>query len=159
MFAFKSPFLFPMCVAVFCLLAVSGGSQVALAFPPAANIDFSEKYRQMLLQAKAAPSKMALKDMAFEAINASQAAIQAGDYPAAVKIATLAVKIGKSAGSNHAFTLANSLRQRSVMLSREYIDVEKYHQKLKEDPNDASAAFLYGKFVALKLNNWKEGLF
>ena len=151
--------LIPACVIGWLTLISAGGIPVLQAFPPAANIDFSEKYRQLLLQAKAAPSKMALKDMAFEAINACQAAIQAGDYPAAVKIATLAVKIGKSAGSNHAFTLANSLRQRSVMLSREYIDVEKYHQKLKEDPNDASAASLYGKFVALKLNNWKEGLF
>lgn len=141
------------------VLLLSGGNQLLQAFPPAGNIDFDEKYRQLLQAAKSAPSQGTLKEAAFNTIAASQAAINAGDYTAAVKIATLAVKIGKSSGSNHAFTLANSVRKRSIMLSLEYRDVEKAHQKLQENPNDANSASLYGKFVALKLNNWKEGLF
>ncbi|WP_339687210.1 NPCBM/NEW2 domain-containing protein [Gimesia maris] len=140
-------------------LLLSGGNQLLQAFPPVENIDFDEKYRQLLQAAKSAPSQGTLKEAAFNTIAASQAAINAGDYTAAVKIATLAVKIGKSSGSNHAFTLANSVRKRSIMLSLEYRDVEKAHQKLQENPNDPNAASLYGKFVALKLNNWKEGLF
>ncbi|QDT92147.1 NPCBM/NEW2 domain-containing protein [Gimesia algae] len=140
-------------------LLLSGGNQLLQALPPAGNIDFNEKYKQLLQEAKSAPSKNTLKEIAFDAINASQSAIQSGDYTSAVKIATFAIKVGKTAGSNHAFTLANSVRQRSVMLSLEYRDVEKAHQTLQENPNDASSAFLYGKFAALKLNNWKEGLF
>lgn len=140
-------------------LLFSGGTRVLQAFPPAGNIDFNEKYKQLLQDAKTAPSQGRLKEVAFDAINAGQSAIQSGDYTSAVKIATFASRIGKTARSNHAFTLANSLKQRSVMLANEYRDVEKSHQKLQENPNDASAAALYGKFVALKLNNWKEGLF
>ena len=150
--------LIPACVIAWLTLISAGEIPVLQAFPPAENIDFSEKYKQLLLQAKVAPSPGTLKEVAFEAINASQAAIQAGDYTAAVKIATLAVKIGRSAGNNHASSLATSLKQRSAILAREYRDVEKYHQILQKDPDDAHAAFLYGQFVALKLNNWKEGL-
>jgi len=158
MLSIKSQLIVPLLFALLCLLLQPGGTQVLQAFPPAENIDFDEKYRQLLQEAKSAPSKNTLKELAFDAIKTSQTAINAGDYTAAVKIATLAVKIGKSSGSNHAFTLANSVRQRSIMLSLEYRDVEKAHQKLQENPNDANSAFLYGKFVALKLNNWQEGL-
>ncbi|QDT80189.1 NPCBM/NEW2 domain protein [Gimesia maris] len=141
------------------VLLLSGGNQLLQAFPPAGNIDFDEKYRQLLQAAKSAPSQGTLKEVAFNTINASQSAIQSGDYTSAVKIAALAIKIGKSSGNNHAFTMANSVKQRSTILSREYRDVEKFHQKLQENPNDANAASFYGKFVALKLNNWKEGLY
>ena len=158
MLSIKSQLIVPLLFALLCLLLQPGGTQVLQAFPPAENIDFDEKYRQLLQEAKSAPSKNTLKELAFDAIKTSQTAINAGDYTAAVKIATLAVKIGKSSGSNHAFTLANSVRQRSIMLSLEYRDVEKAHQKLQENPNDANSAFLYGKFVDLKLNNWQEGL-
>ncbi|QDV17320.1 NPCBM/NEW2 domain protein [Gimesia panareensis] len=159
MFPLKSQFIVHILLVVWCALVLPGGTQVLRAFPPAENVDFSEKYRQLLQAASSAPSKISLKAVAFRTIEEGQNAIEAGDYAAAVKIATLAVKIGKSSGNNHAFTLANSLRQRCVMLAREYRDVEKYHEKLQENPNDANAAFLYGQFVALKLNNWKEGLF
>ncbi|WP_278470613.1 NPCBM/NEW2 domain-containing protein [Gimesia maris] len=159
MSSYKSQFVVHMLLILLCALLLPGGTRVLQAFPPAGNIDFNEKYKQLLQDAKTAPSQGRLKDVAFDAINASQSAIQSGDYSSAVKIATFASKIGKSARSNHAFTLANSLKKRSIMLSNEYRDVEKSHQKLQENPNDASAAAQYGKFVALKLNNWKEGLF
>ncbi|QDT43586.1 NPCBM/NEW2 domain protein [Gimesia alba] len=158
MFTLKSQFLVHTFFVVLCTLVIPGGTQVLKAFPPAENIDFSEKYKQLLQESKSAPSRGYLKEVAFDAIEASQAAIKAGDYSAAVKIAALAVKLGKTSGNNHATTLANSLRQRCVMLVREYRDVEKFHKNLQQNPNDANAAFLYGKFVALKLNNWKQGL-
>lgn len=159
MFPLKSQFIVHILFVVWSALVLTNGTQVLEAFPPAENVDYSEKYRQLLQAAKSAPSPGSLKEVAFDAIKASQDAIEAGDYAAAVKIAILAVKIGKSSGNNHAFTLANSLKQCTAILAREYRDVEKYHQKLKENPNDAIAAFQYGQFVALKLNNWKEGLF
>lgn len=158
MFTLKSQFLIHTCFLVLCTLVIPGGIQDLKAFLPAENLDFSEKYRQLLQEAQSATSKEDLKKVAFYAIEASQAAIKSGDYSTAVKIATLAVKLGKSSGNNHAYTLANSVRQRSVMLVREYRDVARSHQKLNANPNDAESAFLYGKFVALKLNNWKQGL-
>nr|MCH9793091.1 NPCBM/NEW2 domain-containing protein [Planctomycetota bacterium] len=79
-------------------------------------------------------------------------------YTAAVKIATLAVKIAKPSENNHAIALSNRLRQRCLMLVREYRKVENFHKNLQKDPKDSKSAFLYGKFVALKLNHWKEGL-
>ncbi len=159
MFPLRSRFNVPAFFVLLSVLLLPGALQILQAFPPAENIDFDEKYKQLLQEAKSAPSPGTLKEVAFDAINASQAAIHSGDYTAAVKIAALAVKIGKSSGNNHASVTANSLKQRCTILPREYRDVEKFHQQLQKDPNDANAAALYGKFVALKLNNWKEGLF
>ncbi|HBL44984.1 MAG TPA: hypothetical protein DDZ90_16495 [Planctomycetaceae bacterium] len=159
MLPLRSQFLIYAFFVLLFVLLLPGGTQDLQAFPPAENIDFDEKYKQLLQEAKSAPSKGTLKEVAFDAIDASQAAINAGDYTAAVKVAALAVKIGKSSGNNHAFTLANTLKQNSTILAREYRSVEKFHKNLQENPNDANAASLYGKFVALKLNNWKEGLF
>ena len=159
MLTLKSQFIVHTLSVVLCILVIPGGTQVLKAFPPSEDIDFSEKYKKLLQESKSAPSKGFLKEVAFDAIETTQAAIKAGDYSAAVKIATLAVKIGKSSGNNHAFTLANSLKQRSGILAREYRKVEKFHQNLQKDPDDSKSAFLYGKFVALKSNNWKEGLY
>ncbi|MFH1300143.1 MAG: NPCBM/NEW2 domain-containing protein [Planctomycetota bacterium] len=158
MLTLKNRFLVQTLFAILCTLVIPGGTQVLKAFPPGENIDFSEKYKHLLQESNSAPSQGTLKELAFDAIETTQAAINSGDYSAAVKIASLAIKIAKSSGNNHAFTLANSLRQRSVMLVREYRDVEKFHQNLQKDPNDSKSAFLYGKFVAFKLNNWNEGL-
>lgn len=141
-----------------CTLVLPAGTQTLNAFPPAKKIDFTEKYQKLLKESKTAPSKGFLKEVAFDAIETSQAAIKAGDYSAAMKIAALAVKVGKSAGNNHAYTLANALKQRTVMLVREYRKVEKFHKNLQKNPKDSKSAFIYGKFVALKLNQWKEGL-
>ncbi|QDT96425.1 NPCBM/NEW2 domain-containing protein [Gimesia aquarii] len=159
MLTLKYEVLFHLFCFGLCFLFVPGETQVLGAFPLSGKIDFSEEYKRLLKESKSAPSKGYLKEVAFDAIKTSQAAIKTGDYSAATKIATLAVKIGKSSGNNHAYTLANRLKQRSVMLAREYRKVEKYHQNLQKDPNDSKSAFLYGKFVALKLNHWKEGLF
>ncbi|MCA9017516.1 MAG: hypothetical protein KDA77_19490, partial [Planctomycetaceae bacterium] len=158
MFTLQNQLLVPTLFAVLWILANPGGIRDLKAFPSEENIDFTEKYRQLLQESKSATSKEDLRDIAFDAIEASQAAIKAGDYAAAVKIATLAVKLGNSSGNNHAYALANNLRQRSVMLVREYRDVEKFYKNLQTNPDDANAAFLYGKFVAFKLNDWKEGL-
>ncbi|WP_298862951.1 NPCBM/NEW2 domain-containing protein [uncultured Gimesia sp.] len=158
MLTLKSQFIVHTLFVVLCTLVLHGGTQVLQAFPPAENIDFSEKYKQLLQEAKSTSSKGYLKEVAFDAIETGQAAIKAGDYSAAVKIATLAVKIGKSSGNNHAYTLANNFKQRSGMLAREYRKVENFHKNLQKDPKDSRSAFLYGKFVALKLNHWKEGL-
>lgn len=154
----KYQYLFRTLFVLLCILVIPGGTQVLQAFPPAVKIDFSEEYKKLLQESNSAPSKGFLKEVAFDAIATAQAAIKAGDYSSAVKITTLAVKIAKSSGNNHAYTLANSVRQRSGMLAREYRKVEKFHQNLKKDPQDSKSAFLYGKFVALKLNHWKEGL-
>lgn len=158
MLTHKYQYLFHTLIVLLCILAIPGGTQVLHAFPPAAKIDFSEEYKKLLQQSNSAPSKGFLKEVAFDAITTAQAAIKAGDYSAAVKIATLAVKIAKSSGNNHAYTLANSVKQRSGMLAREYRKVTKFHQNLIKNPDDSKSAFLYGKFVALKLNHWKEGL-
>jgi len=158
MLSLKSQFIVHTLFVVLCILVLPGGTQFLQAFPPSENIDFSEKYKQLLQESISAPSKGFLKEVAFDAIVTAQAAIKAGDYSAAVKIATLAVKIAKSSGNNHAYTLANSVKQRSGILAREYRKVEKFHQNLQKDPQDSKSAFLYGKFVALKLNGWKEGL-
>jgi len=159
MLTLKSQFILHTFFIVLCTLVLPGGIQALQEFPPSENIDFSERYKQLIQESNSAPNKEYLREVAFDAIATSQAAIKAADYSTAVKIATLAVKIAKSSGNNHAFTLANSVRQSSGLLAREYRKVEKYQQNLQKDPQDSESAFLYGKFVALKANNWKEGLF
>lgn len=156
MLTLKSQFLVHMLSFVLCSLIISDGTQVLGAFPLSENIDFSEKYKQLLQKSKSRSGSR--KELAFEAIETSQAAIKAGDYSSALKIAALAVKAGKASGNNHAYTLANSLKQRCGMLVREYRNVERFHKKLQQNPNDAKSAFLYGQFLALKLNDWKQGL-
>ncbi|MDF1743779.1 MAG: NPCBM/NEW2 domain-containing protein, partial [Gimesia sp.] len=135
-----------------------GGTQVLKAVPPEENTDFTEQYRQILQESKSATSREYLKEVAFKAIVTGQSAIKAGEYSVALKAATLAVKLAKPSENNHAIALSNRLRQRCLMLVREYRKVEKIHQSLKLNPDDSELAFTYGKFVALKLNHWKEGL-
>ncbi|QDT43587.1 NPCBM/NEW2 domain protein [Gimesia alba] len=154
MFTLKNQFPVHTFFVVLCTLVIPGGAQTLQAFPPAEKVDFAEKYKQLLQDSRSG----SVKELAFEAIETSQAAIKAGDYSSALKIAALAVKAGKSAGNNHAFTLANSLKQRCGMLVREYRNVERFHKTLQQNPNDAKSAFLYGQFLALKLNDWKQGL-
>lgn len=154
MFTLKNPFIIHTLFVVLCTLIIPDGAQTLQAFPPEENIDFSEKYKQLLQESKSG----SIKELAFDAIETVEAAIKAGDYAAAVKFAALAVKAGKSSGNNHAYMLANSLRQRCTMLVREYRKVERFHKNLQQDPDDAKSAFIYGKFLALKLNDWKEGL-
>lgn len=158
MLTLKRQFIVHTLLVVLCTLVIPGETQTLQAFPPPENIDFSEEYKKLLQYSKRAPSKGSLKELAFDAIETSKSAINASDYSAAVKIATQAVKIAKLSGNNHVYTLANGSRQRCVMQSLEYRKVEKYHKNLQKNPNDSKSAFLYGKFVALKLNHWKEGL-
>lgn len=158
MLTLKSQFIVHTLLVVLYTLVIPGETQVLKADLPEENIDFSERYKKLIQESKSTPNKEDLREVAFDAIATSQAAIKAGEYSTAVKIATLAVKVGKSSGNNHAYTLASSIRQSSGLLDREYRKVEKYHQNLQMNPNDSMSASVYGKFVALKLNDWEEGL-
>lgn len=149
-----SRFLF----VVFFILVVSGKPHVLWAAPPSIKIDFTERYKELLLESQKAPTKVYMKEVAFDAMETCQIAIKEGDYATALKFAALADKIAKLSGNNHAITSANRLKLRCSLLNREYRKVEKYHKKLKQNANDSKSAAMYGKFVALYLNNWKEGL-
>lgn len=136
-----------------------GTSHVRGADPSSQTINFTERYKELLLESQKAPTKVYMKEVAFDAMETCHIAIKEGDYATALKFAALAVKIAKLSGNNHAITSANRLKLRCSLLNREYRKVEKYHKKLKQDANDSKSATIYGKFVALYLNQWKEGLF
>lgn len=133
-------------------------SHVLCAAPPSIKIEFTERYKELLLESQKAPTKVYMKEVAFDAMETCHIAIKEGDYATALKFAALAVKIAKLSGNNHAITSANRLKLRSSLLNREYRKIERYHKKLKLDANDSKSATIYGKFVALKANHWKEGL-
>ncbi|QDT96514.1 NPCBM/NEW2 domain protein [Gimesia aquarii] len=146
-------------LVVVLMIVFLGTSYVRGADPSSQKINFTERYKELLLESQKAPTKEYMKEVAFDAMDACQTVIKAGDYATALKFAALAVKIAKLSGNNHAITSANRLKLRSSLLNREYRKVEKNHKKLKQDVNDSKSATIYGKFVALYLNQWKEGLF
>ncbi|QDT44136.1 NPCBM/NEW2 domain protein [Gimesia alba] len=133
--------------------------QMLAAGPSDQKIDFTVRYKELLLESQKAPSKQYLKEVAFDIIEVCEQAIQAGDYSAALKFAAFAVNTAKRSGNNHAFVVANGLKQHSSALLREYRKVEKYQQKLEKNPNDSQSAFHFGRFLALRQHDWRKGLF
>jgi hypothetical protein len=134
------------------------GANQLRANAPEQNNDFAERSRELLAMSEAALSREDLKNVSFRAIKTGEAAISAGDYSAALKIAVLAVKTGELSNNNHVQVLASKFKKRSFDLTREYRKVKIHHKNIQENPDNPESAFLYGKFLALKRNDWESGL-
>lgn len=143
---------------VLLLFMILGSSHIVCAESVSTKTDFSERYKKLLKMSQSTTSQEELKWLTFEIIKTGQEAINADDYSAASKIANLAIKTGNSSKNNQAYSLANVLKSRSNSLARKYRKVQRHHQNLQQNPDNSTAAFLYGKYLTLIRNDWEEGL-
>ena len=92
------------------------------------------------------------------ALPVAQLAMDAGRYDVAIDMLNEAVNTAMRARDKKVTGQARELRLRAVALQKRWPEVRAAMEKLEQDPDDAAAAGLAGRFLVAAKGQWEEGL-
>lgn len=122
------------------------------------NADSADELVLLKKASAAAKTVAAKKEIVLSAMKLAADAATAGDYDTAKASSLLAV--GAARPTRDASLLQRAMQQQSKHneLVRQWKDVEKAKLELRADPENPKANEIVGRFIALSLQKWDEGI-
>src|SRR5262249_29175702 len=97
-------------------------------------------------------------DFAGICLSAGFQAIDADDYASAGKLSTLAKTSAAQSDDTHLVWQANFLANKTTNCASAFDNIKQFAARLRDNPNDAEANLVMGKFLCLTKNDWAAGL-